>query len=305
MTATKKSLTNKEIYDMIANNIMSMLDNGVVPWNKPWDAESEMPRNAISKRPYHGVNVWMLAFSGFQSPYWATYNQIKSKGGHVKAGMKGTQIYFYKMFSKLVVDDKGKPILDDKGNKQFQKFPMLKVSYVFNLDQCEGFTLPKREKKFKSVKEKLEICENIWNGYANRPSLVHGGSRAFYRSSEDKIGMPEMQDFKNSESYYATFFHEMGHSTGHSTRLNRELGNKFGSDKYGREELVAEFSSSYLCAIAGIEKEIIENSASYIQNWKDAIKADPAMVMVGASKAQKAADFILGTKEEEEEEEEN
>lgn len=302
MTPTKKTLTNKEIYDLISEKIVAMLDNGIIPWQKPWDAESEMPRNAISKRPYHGVNVWMLAFSGYSSPYWATFNQIKSKGGHVNAGEKGTQIYFYKMFSKMIVDEKGKPVLDEKGNKQFQKFPMLKVSYVFNLDQCEGFTLPKREKTVKNANEKLEICESIWANYANRPTLTHGGDRAFYRSSEDMIRMPEMETFKNSESYYATFFHEMGHSTGHTTRLNRELGNKFGSDKYGREELVAEFSSSYLCAVAGIEKEIFENSVAYIQNWKDAIKADPAMVMVSASKAQKAADLILGTKEEEEEE---
>lgn len=291
---------NAEMYEAIANKIIAMLDNGIIPWQKPWDAESEAPRNIVSRKAYRGINVWLLAFNSYSSPYWGTFNQISGKGGTIKRGEKATKIYYYSFVRKLALDEKGKPVLNEKGEKVYNQYPMLKEYNVFNLDQCTGLEIAKPEKVAKSENEKIEICENIWVNYANRPSLSHGGDRAFYRSSEDAIRMPEFNSFISGEAYYSTLFHEMGHSTGHASRLKRELGNMFGSEKYGREELIAEFSSAYLCAVAGIKKEI-ENSAAYIQSWCKAIKNDPAMIMICASKAQKASDHILGIKENEEE----
>lgn len=292
--------TNKEMYEAISNKIIAMLDAGIIPWQKPWDAESEAPRNVVSKKAYRGINTWLLAFNTYSSPYWGTFNQISGKGGTIKKGEKGTKIYFYSFVRKLALDEKGKPVLNEKGEKVYNQFPMIKEYTVFNLDQCTGLEIAKPEKKEKTENQKHEICENIWNGYANRPSLSHGGDRACYIPDADAIRMPEFNSFISGEAYYSTLFHEAGHSTGHQTRLNREIKNGFGSEKYGREELVAEFCASYLCAVSGIQKEI-DNSVAYIQSWSKAIKNDPAMIMVCASKAQKAADHILGIKETEEE----
>ena len=70
----------------------------------------------------------------------------------------------------------------------------------------------------------------------------------------------------------------------------------FGSADYGREELVAEFTSAMLCGVAGIETSTIENSAAYIKGWTKAIKNDPKMLITAGGQAQKAADYILGVK---------
>jgi antirestriction protein ArdC len=49
-----------------------------------------------------------------------------------------------------------------------------------------------------------------------------------------------------------------------------------------------------LCGVAGIAPQTVANSASYLQSWLRALKADSRMIVGAASSAQKAADYILG-----------
>lgn len=63
---------------------------------------------------------------------------------------------------------------------------------------------------------------------------------------------------------------------------------------HSREELVAEMGAAFLCGIAGIDNDTVEQSAAYIKGWLGAIKADPRALVIAAAQAQKAADYILG-----------
>jgi len=112
----------------------------------------------------------------------------------------------------------------------------------------------------------------------------------------DSITIPDICRFKTSEHYYATMFHECIHSTG--PRLDRFRKTDpvcFGSDTYGREELVAEIGSAYLAALTGIDSSaIIRNQEAYLQNWATAIRADADLVLYAAGRAEKAADFMIG-----------
>lgn len=120
---------------------------------------------------------------------------------------------------------------------------------------------------------------------------------AWYRPSTDTVGMPARGLFNSSEQYYNTLFHELTHSTGHPSRIGREgieKLNTFGSERYSREELVAEMGAAMLCGLTGLAPHTLENSAAYLQSWLRALKADSRMVVAAASAAQKAADFILG-----------
>ncbi|MFD2274723.1 zincin-like metallopeptidase domain-containing protein [Undibacterium arcticum] len=69
----------------------------------------------------------------------------------------------------------------------------------------------------------------------------------FYRSAVDEIHMPPREAFPDAGKFYATALHELGHSTGHESRLNRKLGNVFGSEDYAKEELRAEMASFFSC----------------------------------------------------------
>ena len=66
----------------------------------------------------------------------------------------------------------------------------------------------------------------------------------------------------------------------------------FGSAVYSKEELIAEFGSAFLCGHTGIIN-LVENQASYIDNWRRVLRADAHMVIQAASAGQKAADYIL------------
>ena len=72
-----------------------------------------------------------------------------------------------------------------------------------------------------------------------------------------------------------------------------QIDNDFGTEEYSLEELVAEFTSAFLCAECQIDNTM-EASTAYIQGWLKVLKNDRQMVLTAASQAQKATDYILG-----------
>lgn len=92
----------------------------------------------------------------------------------------------------------------------------------------------------------------------------------------------EAKRFKTEDGYHATLFHELVHSTGHEKRLNRQgiaERNRFGSDPYCQEELVAELGSAFLCGHAGIAERTLDGSAAYIENWLRRLKGDRTLIV--------------------------
>ena len=137
--------------------------------------------------------------------------------------------------------------------------------------------------------------------------IKHSNSdRAFYTSTEDFVHLPNKENFtatKTStalECYYSTAFHELGHATGHPTRLNRKLGNRFGSKPYAGEELIAELTSAMLCAITGVSQSVRLDHVKYLQSWLEVLKEDKNAIFTAAAAAQKATDFLTIAEEQDE-----
>jgi antirestriction protein ArdC len=131
----------------------------------------------------------------------------------------------------------------------------------------------------------------------NSPTMQQD-ARAWYRPSNDTIGMPSKSLFRSSEEYYSTLFHELTHSTGHASRVGREgieQLNTFGSESYSKEELIAEMGAAMLCGVTGVAPVTIANSAAYLQSWINRLRGDSKLLVSAASAAQKAADYICGT----------
>ena len=80
------------------------------------------------------------------------------------------------------------------------------------------------------------------------------------------------------------------HWTGHESRLARKLGNRFGSDAYAMEELIAEIGSAFLTTYLGITGEV--QHASYIDSWLTVLKRDTKAVFSAAAQAEKAFAFL-------------
>jgi antirestriction protein ArdC len=315
---------SKDIYQEVTDAILAKLDAGVVPWRKPFPgygrAGVSLPRNYNSNRPYRGINMFLLAFSGYESPYWLTFDGAKqaaydqaeraegrkpaklskdelrklgAKAGGVRKGERSTLVVFWKM---LLVDDKENP-----GKKK--RIPMLRYFRVFNVEQCDGIDATRgageQPEADPTPFDPIADADAIVRDYFDRdgaPTFTNGGSIAFYAPGDDEVRVPEPERFEQREDYYSTTFHEMVHSTGHAERLNRKGITKVArsSDVYADEELVAEMGAAMLCGMAGIAPAVVENAAAYIDYWRRQLSGDPKLVISAGARAQRAADCVLG-----------
>ena len=284
MDTESKPTSKNQVYQIVTDKIINMLESGNIPWDKPW--VSGTPTNLISKKAYRGINPFLLNMEsvdkGYTSQYWLTFNQAKKLKGTVKKGEAGTLIIFWKFIES-----------EDKNGK-IKSFPILRYYKVFNVEQCEGINYPKGEVlEFNPIDSAQKIVDNM----PNLPNIESSGNCAFYHPKLDYVNMPNKTSFKSVELYYSVLFHELGHSTGHYSRLNR-FGEdtytvKFGSEDYSKEELIAELTSAMLCGTIGIDKQTLNNSAGYIQSWLKVLKGDSNFVISASSLAQKACDYML------------
>ena len=88
--------TNRvDVYQIITDRLIAILEAGTVPWRKPWNYGNELgPINLVSRRHYQGINCFLLACTPYGSPYWLTYSQAQKLGGHVRKGETGNYIVF-------------------------------------------------------------------------------------------------------------------------------------------------------------------------------------------------------------------
>jgi antirestriction protein ArdC len=299
MSKKAPATTKPSVYQVVTDRIIASLKAGVIPWEKPWRTPhftgGPFPRNFRTGKPYRGINIMLLWSCSHSSPFWLTFNQAKELNGTVRKGEKGTQIVFYKRLR-----DRQKSNNEQTEEEERRAPFVLTYHTVFNVEQCDGLTLPQIEQPTQPNEVEVdETCEAIVSGWSNRPNLQLTSEteyRAYYRPSTDSVHMPARARFVDAPHYYSTLFHELIHSTGHETRLNRTFGAHFGDDVYSKEELVAEMGAAFLCAIAGIANENTErNTTAYIQNWISKLEEDNRLIVHAAANAQRAVDLILGT----------
>lgn len=273
------------VYEMVTARIIEQLEQGIIPWHKPWTGTAGAWSRSTG-RPYSLLNQWLMPAGEY-----ATFNQIKKEGGKVKKGAHGYPLTFFK----------STPIKEtrENGEEVIKNVPILRYYTVFNIEtQTEGLELKHPRTKEERALEPVEALEAIKDDYLNREGVKFFNElqdRAFYNPTGDYIKLPMMEQFDSEGEYYSTAFHEIAHSTGHHSRLNRikETAN-FGSNDYGKEELVAEITAAAILNDAGMETAgTLKNSAAYIQNWTNAIKGDSKLIVHASSKAQKAYDLIM------------
>ncbi len=283
-----------DAYQIVTDKIINLLEDGVVPWRRPWTSTG-LPRNLVSKKRYRGVNVFLLSASKYVSPFWLTMRQANELGGHIRKGEESTAIVFWKIDDvRQSTEDLDAEETEQKTRRRF----LLRLYRVWNLEQCElpQALLDKLPKMETHQHDPIDAVEKIIAGMPNPPEIVRGGSKAFYSPLTDRITLPPRELFISAEEEACTTLHECSHAAGASKRLNRESITEaapFGSPTYSLEELVAELSAAYLCAEAGISNAVIGNQAAYVAGWLKALRDDRKLIIHAAAQAQKAADYIL------------
>ena len=272
-----------DIYAEITNRIIDQMEQGTIPWQKPWVASGSCVSYATGK-PYSLLNQMLLGRPG----EYATFKQVQQAGGYVKKGAKASMVVFWRWIEQ-----------EDEETGEKKEIPLLRYYNVFHIDQCEGLKA-KHTKPLPNTANADQTAEAIICDYLKTSGVKlnhEAGDRAFYRPSTDSITLPLLAQFKETAEYYSTAFHELIHSTGHAKRLNRIAGTAyFGSEAYSKEELVAEIGASALVNAAGLETaESFRNNSAYVQNWLQVLKSDKRFIVSASGKAEKAVHMILGT----------
>jgi len=268
-----KLTTNEQIVDKLLESISS---TETLPWHAGW-VSGGLPTNFTTGRRYNGINILMLWSRGFTHSKFATYKQIKTKGGQVKKGEKGTPVIYYNISEKLTTDSK-------TGVDKITRIPFAKLSYAFNISQTEGI-----------MEDAIETGEHTTAEQFIRsmPATIIHGYDPCYVPKSDEIRIPLRSDVETEERYYSVLFHELIHWTGADGRMNRDLTlHHENKDKYSFEELVAEIGSAFLLAEFGM-KPCKEQNAAYVKGWAERINADKNMIIKAASQASKAVEYLL------------
>jgi antirestriction protein ArdC len=286
-------MNTQEFYAQVTDKMIHALKSGTAPWTRPWKVTGDsVPVNALTGKPYRGVNAlnlsWHALSMGVPDMRYATFKQAKEKGWKIRGGSKGIPIL------KLV------PLEKKEKEEQEEVFPgnsgdllIPKVYFVFGAPDLEG--IPALEEKAKpadwsgkaeAIRQKLSSTLSI--------SVGHGGGRAFYSRSDDRIQMPVEGNFESEEAYLGTLLHEFGHATGHEKRLNRPFG-VFGDPAYAFEELVAEMTSLFVGMSTGItpDDKHFENHAAYVDSWIQVLKKDKKALVRASKQAQDACDLLV------------
>lgn len=274
------------VYEMVTERIIEQLENGVIPWQKPWTGTKSGAYNRVSRKPYSILNQMLLQHSG----EYATFKQWNEAGGHIRKFAKSEIVTFWKI--QLIEEE------EEDGTKVKKQIPMLRYYHVFHISQVDGVE-PKEKIELQEL-EPIAEAERVKREYMDREHLKiyeKITDKAFYTPIFDYIEIPCKEQYKNVEEFYSTLFHEMVHSTGYYKRLNRlESGASagFGSETYSKEELTAEIGSAMILNRLGIETEkTFNNSTAYIQNWLQVLKNDNKFIISASSKSEKAVKYIF------------
>ena len=275
--------TKRDVYAIVTDKIIEMLDKGKIPWRQPWTKTGE-PSNLISGKPYRGINIMLLASLGYAQNYFLSEKQAIELGATIKEDEKPHLVVFWNWQDK-----------EAKEGEKKKKMPLLRYYMVYNVSQCIGIPSERIPETNRPV-DPIELADKIVENMPNPPEISHEYSGAFYDPTEDLINIPYINSFDDKESYYSVLFHELVHSTGHGMRLARKgITEKilFGSEQYSQEEIIAELGACYLKNHSGIETEPTKNNAAYIQNWLNVLKNDRKFIVYASSFAQKAVDYVL------------
>jgi antirestriction protein ArdC len=259
----------RDLYRSVTDQILAELKTGVRPWVKPWSRTPglNVPCNAVSGRPYSGVNtllLWTARHHGWPQPRFLTFKQAVEAGGHVRKGEHAQHVVFVKDLR----------VKEDDSEAEERRVRMLRSYTVFNIAQCDDLSdkLTAPPKGLNLDQRDVEIDQFI----AAVGAKVQENSyepEAYYSHGLDHIVLPGFESFRSRSQYIATLFHELVHWTGHASRLDRQLGTRFGKRSKAAEELVAELGAAFLCAEFAVDGFIPH--AAYIESYLELLTDDP------------------------------
>jgi antirestriction protein ArdC len=275
------------VYERITTEIIAAIERGAGAWRMPWHhdgAATHRPVNAVTAKPYRGMNIlalWAAAEgSRYSSGLWGTYRQWTELGAQVRKGERATLGVVWKTIDGCASDDEA------EGHGKARMFA--RGFYLFNVAQVDGYAPP--ETPILPESARIAHAEAFVAKLGIR--IERGGDHAYYRPSTDTVHMPPFERFIDAEAELSTRLHECAHATAAPHRLDRDLTGRFGSEAYAMEECVADLAASFVLADLGTAHHPRPDHAAYLASWLKVLKDDPRAIFTAASKAQAVADWM-------------
>ena len=175
-------MSGKEtIETMVTERIVKALQEGTVPWRRPWNlAGGSLPRNIKSKKFYRGSNVFVLGCAGYGNSWWGTFHQWHDLGASIKDGEGGNYsiVTYWNRKPRRVRDE-------ETGEYVIKQSFILRYTKAWNAEQVDNVP-----EKFLEAAEPTPApeahaqAEKILAGYYGQegaPGHVHDNvNRAFY-----------------------------------------------------------------------------------------------------------------------------
>jgi antirestriction protein ArdC len=297
--------------ESLVASLIQLMEAGTAPWRRDWDSTGGGHHlNLISGRPYRGSNPVLLTLGmhlrGSSLPWWCGFAEAKARGLHPRRGCRAVHV-----LRPLRVPSReegpppqcaGGPGADGETPRPRPAGIRFKPVAVFNAADLEGEALgsllaERRRAAAQTIRpepERLRTAEAVLRAWP--VAVRHGGDRACYLPSLDRIHLPDRHAFHSAAALYATWAHEAIHSTGHPSRLGRDLsGSPAAGDAalkaYAREELVAELGAVLLGDRLEIGSDGL-NHAAYLSHWVELLRESPRLLLQVLGEARRAADLI-------------
>lgn len=297
--ASKTHAERRDVFQELTDSVVAALERGTPPWQRPWSESAAAmtgPVNPVTHKRYKGGNIATLGFNQKSwetgDPRFCSFRQALSRDWHVRKGARSCPVLF---FRKASVEDKTGGV-DELGQPRRLYVPVLRLGHVFHASDIEGIAPYVPPTLAECPWRTPEAIDVIIAGAAKGGlEVVHGGERACFSPSQNRVLMPRRDTFSTSEGYCAVLLHEFGHASG--LPLNRDLSGRFASQKYAAEELVAQLASAYSCAEIGIPNDdanSISQHSAYVGSWISLLRSDKFAITKCAMLASQAAEWVLG-----------
>ena len=133
MKKLRHDVTRRDHYEELTNTIIAKLEDGVLPWRRPWDprkcSAGESPMNPVTGRTYRGINALALAMSPRAfggDPRWMSYRQAAARGWQVRKGEKARSSSSTRSSKSGATTRTG------------ERIPLLRAYVVFHASQLDG-----------------------------------------------------------------------------------------------------------------------------------------------------------------------
>lgn len=285
----------------ITNELIDIIDRGVLPWRKPWRVGGSTVPLRHNGDPYQGINNFLLTMrtmmAGYTSPFWMTLRQANELDARIVKGSKSSVVVYYGTAKRDGAEDASDEETETDDPKAI---PFMKSYRVFNADQIDGldarFHPEPAEAQVHSERAPIPHMQAFFEAIGATVSF--SGREACYVPTLDKIYLPPIEVFENPLNFYAVWGHELGHWTKARHRLNRSYGDaKFGNSAYAREEIVAELCTVFLGQKLGFSAHTLELNAAYLDNWLRVLRSDKRAIFKHAADAQRACDYLVAASE--------